>query len=97
MEELKQILTPQVVMVMMLTGTFTNVLIVGGMAWMTWLLAPSIKQFLLSFEKEMKKMNQAILDLIVRVVYHIDTLLRTDQNHPMMSAEYMAKSSATVL
>ncbi len=63
MEELKQILTPQVVMVMMLTGTFTNVLIVGGMAWMTWLLAPSIKQFLLSFEKEMKKMNQAILDL----------------------------------
>lgn len=83
MEELKQILTPQVVMVMMLTGSFTNVLIVGGLAWITWLLAPSIKQFLLSFEKEMKKMNQAVSDLsksnkeISLHLKHLDERLKT--------------------
>lgn len=83
MEELKQILTPQVVMVMMLTGSFTNVLIVGGLAWITWLLAPSIKQFFLSCEKEMKKMNQAVLELsksnreISLNLKHLDQRLKT--------------------
>ena len=85
MEELKQILTPPVVMVMILTGTFTNVLIVGGLAWVMWLLTPTIKNFF-ELVKEIKKMNQAVLDLsksnkeISLHLKHLEERLKNTEN-----------------